>query len=212
MKSDSSRHNYYQNGSARVGGFLLLLTIGLLWAGGQKLFTALTNRKPTVMSYEEFASTKPAASWLVITNCRLDLSRACYKSDVGNNAPTQLYIAVRDRDLASNSIRMVLKTSDPTLVGTMREVESCKTDAEARAWGRKNGERLFPRRNVNGVVCYGIDLNSNERADLSRGIKGLVDDFVILESDAQPSLVAGLSFVISGLAVLGAMIASVLKK
>jgi hypothetical protein len=207
-----SKRNECQDGSARGVVFLVILTLGLLWAGGQKLFTALTNRKPTVMSYEDFARTKPEAAWLVITNCRLDLTRACYKSYVGDKTPTRFYIAVCDRDLSSNSIRILLKTSDPALVGTMREMESFKSEAEAKAWGTRNWERLFPRRNVTGLVCSGIDLDSNERADLSRAVKGLADDFVILEADAQPSLVAGLSLITSGLAVLCALVVSALRK
>jgi hypothetical protein len=212
MKSGLSKRNCCHDGSARAGVFLVVITLALLWAGGQKLLTALTNRKPAVMSYEEFARTKPTAAWLVITNCRLDLTRACYKSYAGDKNPTQLYIAVCAPDLSSKSVRMLLKTSDPALLGTMRELENVKSDTEAEAWGRKNWERLFPRRNITGVVCFGIDLSSNERSDLSRAVKGLSDDFVILESDAQPSLAAGLSLSAAGLAVLCAMVISVMRK
>src|SRR5262245_14326374 len=110
-----SAHLRSQAGFARLKHLPIFMVIGCLWAGGQGLYTAFTNRNPTVLSYEEYVRTKPSASWLVITNCQLDLPRACYLSYIGDKNPNQYeyYIPVRSRTMPSDKIYILLKTSDP---------------------------------------------------------------------------------------------------
>src|SRR5690242_4150540 len=84
-----------KSGSARLGIFLVILTAGMLWGGGQNLYTALRNRHPTTMSYEDYVKTKPSATWLVLTNCEIDLTDACVKTYYGSKTPTEIYVPVR---------------------------------------------------------------------------------------------------------------------
>src|SRR5215467_2440448 len=84
-----------ESGSVRLGLFLLVITAGMLWAGVQNLYTAFGNRHPTTMSYEDYVKTKPSATWLVLTNCEIDLTDSCVKTYYSSKTPTEIYVPVR---------------------------------------------------------------------------------------------------------------------
>ena len=77
-----------------------------------------------------------------------------------------------------------------------------KTDNDARVWLQKNRQRAFPRQDVRGLVRYGIDLKSSDRDQLAHADKDIAEDFIIVESDAQPSFASGIAYTASGLALL----------
>jgi hypothetical protein len=195
-----------QSGSIRLFIFLLVLIGGLLWAGGQKLHTALTNRKPAVMSYQTFHETKPAAKWLVITNCELNLLRSCYLSYAGDQNPSEYYIPVHDLNSRTGAVSILYKTADPELLATINEIKKQNPDT-ALSWLVKNAPRVYPRRNIQGLVCFGIDLKSHDREELARVGKNLDPNFVIIDANGQPNLTAGLSYSGAGLAGLVGLIA-----
>jgi hypothetical protein len=195
-----------QSGFIRLKYLPLLLMICSFWAGGQKLYTAITNRTPTVVSYDTFARTKPSADWLVITNCQLNLTRACYLSYAGNADPYEYYVPVESGSSATAKIHILLKTADPGLKATIAEMNKLHSDASARAWMQKNYQRAFPRLDIRGLVRYGIDLKSSERDQLADADKNIAQDFIILDSDAQPSFAAGIAYTITGFALLVALL------
>jgi hypothetical protein len=203
MKLNLKKNGLSESGSVRLFVFGLAIIVGLLWTGGQRLHTALTNRNPAVMSYETFTETKPDAKWLVITNCQLNLLRSCYLTYGGDAEPSEYYIPVQDQSSHTGKVSILLKTADPELLATIREIKGLKKSESAVVeWVVKNRERVFPRRNVQGLVCFGIDLKSHDREELARVAKNLANDFVILDANAQPDLASGISFSAAGLASL----------
>src|SRR6185436_8606141 len=134
-----------QFGFVRLKYLPFFFMIGLLWAGGQSLYTAFTNRTPTVLSYQDYARTRPSADWLVITNCQLDLAHACYLSYVGDKNPYEYYVPVESRGSTTGKVHILLKTADPRLKSTIAEMNKLKTDNDARVWLQKNRQRAFPR-------------------------------------------------------------------
>lgn len=200
-------------GSVRLMIVLFVAMIGCLWAGGQKICTALANRKPTVISYSEYARTKPSASWLVLTNCRLDVPAACYlrHSDDKNGDRDEYFIPVVNPETLKEKSCVLYKTTDPSICAVLKEMDGLKTDDAVRAFVRANLERVFPRRNVSGLVAFGIDSTSH-RGDLERLEKNMADNFVVLNADAQPSLAAGLGFAGAGLGLLFGLVLYVRQK
>jgi len=206
LKKDNRRPR--QSGSTRGGFILFLAVIGFLWAGGQKVYTFFTNREPTVMSYEAYVRTKPSASWLTITNCRLDLVRACYLTHPGDqSAPYEYYIPVESRNTFGDTIHILLKTRDPELKATISEAQNIKPGFAAEAWMEKNRQRIYPRRDVAGLVLSGIeDLKSTQRASIMHAHSNIAPDFVILDENARPNLAAGICCTIAGLALLSVVV------
>jgi hypothetical protein len=202
-----------QSGSIRAFGILLILIVGLLWAGAQKISTALANRKPTVLSYEEYAKTKPSAKWLVITNCQLNLLQACYMTyPGGSDLENCYYIPVRQQGSVTGEVSMILKTTDSKLISTVKQMQHLTTTEAAVEWVRKNPTQVFPSGPVHGLVLYGIDIKSTERDQLAHIDKNISEDFIILDSDAQPNLTAGISCSAAGLASLCGLVVYTRRK
>jgi hypothetical protein len=202
QKWDNDNRLVRQCGSVRGVLFIVVVIVGLLCAGVQSLHTALTNRKPAVMSYEDYAKAKPSAKWLVITNCQLNLFRSSYLSHAGDRNPTHYYIPVHDLSSVTGQVCILLKTAEPDLLATITEIKGLKADATLTEWVRKNRARAFPRRSVQGLVCFGMDMKSTDRAELARVQHNIAEDFVILDGNAQPSLATGISYSTAGLASL----------
>ena len=205
-------HILSQSGFIRLKYLPFFFLIGLFWAGGQGIYTAFTNRTPTVLSCQDYARAKPSAEWLVITNCQLDLTRACYLSYVGDKNPYEYYVPVESRGSTTGKVHVLLKTADPGLKSTIAEMSKLKTDNDARVWLQKNRQRAFPRQDVRGLVRYGIDLKSSDRDQLAQADKDIAQDFIILESDAQPSFASGIAYTGSGLALLIGLVLYSIRK
>ena len=191
-----------QSAFIRLKYLPVFFLIGLFWAGGQSLYTAFTNRTPNVLSYQDYTRAKSDADWLVITNCQLDLTRACYLSYVGDKNPYEYYVPVESRGATTGTVHILLKTADPGLKSIIAEMNKLNSDKDARVWLQKNRQRAFPRQDVRGLVRYGIDLKSSDRDQLAHADKDIAQDFIILESDAQPSFASGIAYTGSGLALL----------
>jgi hypothetical protein len=196
-----------ESGSVRLAIFLVVVTIGMLWGGGQSLYTAIMNRRPTTMSYDDYVKTKPKATWLVLTNCCLRLHEACFKSYYGGKNATELYVPVRSQrpEGKKEKVQIVLATKDPNALATFSEMQNLKTD-EAAVWAIKNYQRLVLRRNVGGLVRFGVNLKDSERQKLANLLQNASDDFIILQEGAQPSLAEGLGLSTGGLMLAGCMV------
>ena len=193
-------------GFFRLSTFVVILPIVLLVKGGHDLHRALKNRTPFVTSYENYVKTQPKALWLVLTNCALDLGRSCYEPAIGQTEMTKLYVPLTAKAGSEEPVRVLLATTDTTLIATAQEVEKLKSDAEVERWGATNAHRLFPRRNVAGLVQTDLDIQSTTRNKLASLVKGA--DFIILAEGEQPTLGAPIGMFVSGLAlfVIGAVV------
>ncbi len=195
-----------RQGSIRIGLFFLGITVALLWMGGQGLYIAMANRKPTVVGYDEYVKTRPKATWLVLTNAVLDLSDSSYKSVRGGNRPIELYVPVRlkpsdleDKDRVPEKVHVLLATKDPQLMTTFMEMDKLKSDEEAEAWFAKNVERAFPRRDVKGVVRFGIDLKEKESRQLAQLQPNLATGFIILDDSKEPEFGKSAGLLLAGM-------------
>jgi len=196
-----------ESGSIRLGLFLIAITVGMLWACGQNLYTALRNRHPTTMSYEDYVKTKPSATWLVLTNCEIDLTDSCVKTYYGAKTPTEIYVPVRGVNAAKSNevVHVVLATKDKERLATLSEMQNLDTKG-ALTWILKNRTRVFCQRNVSGLVEFGVNLKDRDRQRLSALLRNAANDFIILQEGAQPSITEGLGFTIAGLMILGLMV------
>lgn len=179
--------------------------IGLLWGGGQGLYVALKNRQPTAMSYEEYVKTKPKAEWLVLSNCVLNLPGTAYRVSKTSNTPTMLYVPVAVPKLSENKkVQVILATKDDVMMETMKEMQQQKSTTAALTWIAKNSERCFPKKDISGVVQFGIDQKDSERKKLASLQGDLANDFIIIKDGEEPAiLLSGVMFTGGVLLLLG---------
>jgi hypothetical protein len=193
----------HSSGSVRL--FLVFLAIvgALFWIGSQGLYTALTNRRPAVMGYDDYVKTKPTAAWLSLTNCTLDLSDASYRTVSGGTKPLELFVPVHGAGEKTEEVHVLLSTKSPDLMRTFMEIQGLKSEATAMAWMLKNHDRAFPKRDIQGLVRFGIEMKDKERRKLANLQSNLTKDFIILDDSKQPELMKSLGFLIGGVAALG---------
>jgi hypothetical protein len=203
------RARLHESGSLRLGLVLVIAALALLCKGGQSLYTAVTNRNPTTMGYDQYVQSRPKATWLVLTNCTTFLTQAAFKRYEYSQVPTELYLPVRsqEEDSEGQKVHVLLATKDPALLSTFREMQELKNAPREKvlAWAKENKGRLVNRRNVSGLVRFGIDLKESERTKLASLMKNASDDFIILEEGSKPSMGEGLAMSLGGLMLIGGM-------
>jgi hypothetical protein len=219
MLEELSKNRFQrQQGTGRLTSLFFLGMIVLLWAGGHMTYTALTNRQPTVMSYSDYARTRPAAKWLVLTNCELDLPHACvvkhsYDTNGDRNEyfipvlNPDAYIHLLNPDAPIQKVYVVYKTADRSICAPVMEMDNFKTGEAARAWVKANVNRVFPLCTISGLV-----VGSEHRSELERLRKNLADDYIILQANAQPNLATGIGCSAAGVVMLFGTIISARKK
>lgn len=209
QKWNESNKRAGEAGSLKGVTFLVILVLSCLFVGASKVQTALKNRTPTVMSYDAFIQTRPNAEWLILTNCQLNLFEAAYFHKIGDKDPhpSQYYIPVHGVGSPAGRICILLKTSEPDLMATMEQMRGLKNQTTLMSWTGQNAARVFPKRTVQGVILSGLDsLKSTDRSELKRLHTNIADDFIILNSNAEPSLTTGISYCGAGLAALFGMV------
>ena len=181
---------------------IILLLFGL---GAQGIYTAIKNRNPIAMSCDEYSRTKPKAEWLIITNCVLDLTDGAYESLKHQNVevPMELFIPVRSATRrAPGKDLILLATRDPELMKTVREMESLATKEELKDWLARNTDRVFVRRDVRGLVKFGVELDTQKRRQLEKLQDNLADDFIILEEGRRPEFKQSVGYLALGAVML----------
>lgn len=209
QKWNSANNRVHEAGSLRGVTFLVVLVLSCLFVGASKVQTALRNQTPTVMSYDAFIQTRPNAEWLMLTNCQLNLFEAAYFHHIGDKDPhpSQYYIPVHGVGSPAGRICILLKTSEPDLMSTMEQMRALRDKTTAMSWTSQHAAQVFPKRTVRGVILSGLEeLKSTQRSELKRLHTNIADDFIILDSNAEPSLTTGISYCGAGLAALFGMV------
>jgi len=177
---------------------VIILLFGM---GAQGIYTAVKNRKPVVMSCEEFSRIKPKAAWLALTNCTIDLSSAAYETLIYQNVaiPSELFIPVRsasEKEPVKDTV--LLATRDPELMKTLREMESQPSEEALKEWIARNVERVFMRRDVKGLVQFGVELDTKQRRKLAKLQDNLAPDFIILSEGKKPEFTQSFGYLALG--------------
>jgi len=189
-----------RKGSVRLIIFLIVITLGMLWVGGQGLYTALMNRKPTVMSYDDYLKNKPKVYWLQLTNCFLSLPDASCVTRM--RVITEVYAPVHSlNEPAGARILVLVATKAPEVLSLARELDNLTSKKEAEQFMEKNRDRLFPKKDVQGLVRFGLDLKSEEHSQLAALDKDLAPDFIIVDDGKKPEFATSLGLFLAGLAI-----------
>lgn len=197
-----------ERGGVRFTLLLLLVGIAGVVAGGQSLYTKLTNFAPTRMSCAEYLDKRPSAKWVELTDCVLPLLDATVSQSRFTRATSKAWLPLRAApELAPGAKeRALVQTEDPATIALISEAARLPSDPKnLGAFLEKNGDKLTPRRTVRGLVLFGIEANSSDRAQISRVNDNLEQDYVIIKENDEPSLARGIFGLLLGGAALGAL-------
>ncbi len=191
----------------RHGGFVFvrsgclgfLFTIGLLWGGGQMLYTALKNREPVTLTAKEYLAHRPDADWVHLKDTHCDLAECVTSGYFG--AVSELYIPVRSPgEDPGGAIKVLLKTKNEKLVALMEQLgKAGKNPAEMAKIIKGNTADLAGPKEVTGLVEFGIESNDKKRSKLAGLHMSLAPDFVIIADGEKPSLIQGAAMCAGGL-------------
>ncbi len=193
--------------SMRLGCLLPMVSLAMVIGGGQSIFTAVSNRKPTEVAMEGILQKAPSAKWLRIKGGVLDVANAGYSSMFGVANAASLYIplVLPEEDSSEGIIRVLVLSKDPELVGfinDMREVDRNQAAPDAKKeFLLQNLSKLRVARNVEGVVQYGIEAGGKKERKIRQLYGNLASDVLILEEGARPDMGLGVFMLVGGLAL-----------
>src|SRR5262249_19004321 len=105
----------------------------------------------------------------------------------------ELFIPVRGLEPnGPKEIYVVLATKDPELISFVREMSENKSTEKAIAFLLKHKDQLTVKRDVRGMVRFGIDLKEKDREKLVSLNGKLAKDFIILDDGREPEVATSL--------------------
>jgi len=181
-----------QSGFLSFGLLRLILPLVLLWAAGQGLYTALTNRHPVSMTFAEYERQRPDAKWVELKSTQLDMTGVMSSGFVGS--VSEVYIPLRAGGSRSDAkVFALLLTRDQGTLDLVREMKMITDEKAALAFMLKNHERLRPVRDVSGLLQFGIDSESKKRRKIAKLNPDLAADFIVIEEGKRPGILASMS-------------------
>jgi hypothetical protein len=112
----------------KLGCILPILAIGLVAVGAQGLYVGMTNRTPTVMTYQELLEKKPSSGWIEVSDARLNLLSAIHESNRFTGTIKKVYIPVGSSAVeeggGDGQIHLLLVTTDEAILKTLKGLEA----------------------------------------------------------------------------------------
>ena len=172
-----------------------VVAAALLWGGGQGVYTALTNRAPTVMTCAEYLAKRPEATWLRLEQCVPDFEAGGYE---GGDKAVRLFLPLRapgaGADAADRKTRIVLDSKDDALLARVNA-----------------GDLAVGAGTYEGLVKFGIELRDKERKRVAEVVDDVHEDFVLLDHGERPKLGLFLGVFLAGLGLAGFVVWRVLR-
>jgi len=203
----------FASATGGIKGVLLLVigAAGFLWLGGQGLYTALTNRTPAVIGCAEYLQQRPTQTWLLLKGCRLNMIRASAAASRVAGTVTQVYVPLAGAETDRGTIKALLATKDASIVALATEMRTVKDEKEALTFGINNLQRLFPTRDVQGLVRFGINVRDHDREELAKLNPNLDPNFVVIDEGEQPEWTMSLVWLGFGLVLAVSLVLNIVK-
>lgn len=191
----------FQGGFIRLGCLGYIIAIAMLWGGGQGVYTALKNRSPLEIAVVDYVKAKPDAEWVVLKNAQLNLLEAAHRERLGKI--TEVFIPVRSPDEAMDGdVHVLMSTKNKEILDALADLEkSSDSEKGVLEAASRHADKLFMRRDVTGLIQFGIESDSKTRSKLAGLDMNLAEDFVILEEGKSPTLGGSVMLLILGLVI-----------
>lgn len=185
----------------RIGCLMICGSLFLLWSGGQGVYTGVTNTKQTEISLADYEKQKPAATWLKLKNCQVNVMDAAYSSKFGTIEEVYIPLTVPDAPDEAK-IHVLLATKNQATINLVNQMGGIKMDEQGMKFIVQNKDKLMGKRDVDGTVRFGIDLKDKDRRKLANLDKNLSPDFVILSEGEKPQILISILMVAGGIGLL----------
>ncbi len=193
-------------GFISIGCLPYLIAIALLVMGVQATYTALKNREPLSISVSEYIAKKPSVEWVSFTNASLNLLESAHVNERGGIV--EVFIPVREgNEPLGSPVQVLLSTKKPEVLAALADLNaSSRSDQAAQAAMKRLAAQVFVKRDVSGLIRFGMDEDSKTRSKLERLKMNLAKDFVILNDGEEPSLLNGVLILAAGLLLIFALL------
>jgi len=206
------KQNQSNSGGFRLIAVLVIAVIACFWYGGQGVYTALKNRRPVQLDIQDLAKNKPSAHWLALTNCELAILDAAYKTVRSKYTPassariTEAYVPLRaPGQTLKDPCFAVLATQDPAIIAQLEELRQVKNETELTSFITKHKDSVQPRRDVSGLVKFGIESGS-ESGKLGGLSRNLAPGFIVLAEGKKPNMLNSAGLILLGFVIAGGMV------
>ncbi|MDH5397911.1 MAG: hypothetical protein OEX02_07185 [Cyclobacteriaceae bacterium] len=193
----------------------LLISVALLWGGGQTMYTYLNNKEAVEVSIDSLYEEMPDAKWLEIRGCSFSLLDGVYfESVVGDGQAEEIYVPVYSQNQPEEApVKVVVIIKNKNLLDVYNLFGRLKEEKIMEYLEKYQDQVYQSDVTFRGVVQFGIEMSGKERRQLATNISGIGDDFIVLKANTKPGGV-GFSLFMMGLGVLVAVfsIRSFVKK
>ncbi|MCX6857197.1 MAG: hypothetical protein NTV80_20090 [Verrucomicrobia bacterium] len=192
----------------------MIITLALLWGGGQEIYTSLKNQQPLEISCQEYLKTKPTAEWVNVTEARLDfLNCALLKSRLGDTVK-EVFIPLRGTEAKQGEpIQLLLASKKPEMISLVDSMSQALATAKSPSdLTPELLAKLTEPIKVSGLIRFGINSDSKTTEKLGKLDLPLATDYAILNDGEEPSAIKGLILFGLGLLLLGYQIRKALRE
>ncbi len=101
----------------------------------------------------------------------------------------------------------VLATTDASILGMLEELRQVRDESGYQAWVGKHRHEMKQRRDVTGLVKFGIE-DDSESSKLKGLQKNLATGYIVLAEGKRPSWSTSLVLLLTGCLIVGGMVMS----
>jgi hypothetical protein len=160
--------------------------------------------KPTEMTYDEYVQSKSNKKWLRLRDCSLSMTQAMYARNRLTDTISQVYIPVRSAgDKETETIHCLLATKDPKTIEILTQINSIQSESELLKFALENPDALFMKRDIQGLVRFGIEMKDKEKRKLEKLGKNLAPDFIVLDEGQRPNPTFSFALFLGGAVLAG---------
>lgn len=191
-----------------IRGLLVVTGLSTIGIGAQNMYTSVSNLSPATMSFAEYQSKRPGEKWLKLTDAWVDFRFAVGVGpmDAMRNVEVKdYYVPVFARQDHREAVCAFLQCKDPQSLALAKEALTLKpaTRDEALQMLQNYEGRMHLKKDVQGLVLFGLTLDSEVRSLLSKSAAGRLDpNFIIIDENEEPQGGYGLLLLIGGIVLL----------
>lgn len=181
-----------------LGALILLLSLVLLSIGCYGLWLTSKTSQPALLTLDDYIKERPAARWVRLTSCKLNLLEASYTQNTDGSIKDMYVPVYSNNDPNPYKVDILLHVNDINTVKLLDAMHDLKDEAEILNYLALYRERIFPRRDVEGVIRFSGEFPEDQRAILKKVSADLAPNFVVLNENELPERGPTGVFLISG--------------
>lgn len=181
---------------------LIVLALVFLWGGGQGVYLAVTNLSQSKYPVSDYIQSRPDSKWVKLTDATLDFTAVTCSSFLGFGRTEEIYVPVIPAgEPKGRNVHVLFATKDPQLLEIADRLRNLGSQAEVEAYIKTHKNDLFVRKDVDGLVRWGLNFKSRDRNALEREYPNLSPHFVVIDDGERPEYVAEGILFLAGIAL-----------